>query len=483
MDLFDNQPIIACSSGGMQRAAIALLRLSGFESFSQIKSFFSIEDPVPKRATFCHLLEGTKVIDQVVLTYFKGPNSYTGENLLELGVHGNHLNVQRIVEIFMASDIFRLAHPGEFSYRAWKNNKITLSELEGLDIFLNAPSRGVLDQAAKLMGGELTQVYLNLRERFLELKASVELSLDFLEDVGEVAAQESLKECLENFGDSISALYAKTQGSISGVMAPDIVLTGKPNAGKSSLFNSFLKGSRSIVAPEAGTTRDYVSEYLYFRETQFRLIDTAGVREMTGGVEQEGIVRAIRLVRQAFYKILLIDPRVFRNEDMEVFEGVHFDLILLTHVDIEDRGLPPGLSLGFDYYGKISLKSGPIGPREVEIFSNRGGSIGPDSSGSIEPGGGGPIGPGRGLETIFELVLSKYLNLLKEDQIMVARQRMIIHQSFKKFQEVKKLVGESDIALLSCELNLLGHLIEDLIGVTCVEDVLEKVFSQFCIGK
>ena len=470
--LGDHRPIVACSTGQMQNTAIALIRLSGFKDFSELDGFFSgpigpLSSPPPRTACFCQLMEGGKALDQVLLTYFKAPHSFTGENLLELGVHGNQLNIQRILELFTSSGTFRLAKPGEFTYRALKNKKISLCEVEGLDLFLNAPSKGVLDQAAKLMGGELTLAYLDLRKSFLKLKASVELSMDFLEDVGEKAARESFFLCLEDFSAQLSSLERKTRSPISAITSPDIVLVGRTNAGKSSLFNRFLQESRSIVSSEEGTTRDYISEFISLHDIQFRLIDTAGLRKTEQSVERQGMAKSVQLIQKAFFKILLINPDTFSLKELAPVKDIHFDLILLTHADREGQSRRAGDFPFFcDHYGPISLQTGPIGPGEVEIKS---GPIGP-----LEISRRGP----QKIGSIERLVVGKYLKLLKEDEILIPRQRCLIqgsHSKLKKFQHL--IEQESDMAIISSELNLMGRLVEELIGQTSVDDMLvEGVF-------
>ena len=218
--------------------------------------------------------------------------------------------MERILKLFVSSGCCRLAKPGEFSYRALKNNKMTLPEVEGLDIFLNATSKGVLDQGMKLMGGEMTKAYLDLRSSFCQLRASLELSVDFLEDVGEEAAKKSFNSSLRDFSLKLFKLYRRTLSPLRSITTPEIVLVGKPNTGKSSLFNALLQETRSIVSPEEGTTRDYVSEYVTFQEIQFRLIDTAGIRETSSQIEREGIFKTLDLISHAFFKVLLVNPKL-----------------------------------------------------------------------------------------------------------------------------------------------------------------------------
>ena len=477
--LADGRAIVACSSGSLQNTAIALIRISGFNDFRDVAHFFrnsatgSIGPlPVPeaRKATFCLLVEGERVLDQIVLTYFEAPNSFTGEHLLELGVHGNQVNVQRILDLLISSGPCRLAIPGEFAYRALKNDKISLAEAEGLDLFLNAPSKGVLEQAAKLMGGELSRIYLDLRESFLKLRASVELSLDFLEDVGRERAQENFIFCIQDFAKKLEALHRRIRAPLSAITSPNIVLVGRPNTGKSSLFNRFLQESRSIISPEEGTTRDYISEYVSFQNIQFRLVDTAGVRETMQEVEREGIARSLHLIREAFFKILLIDPYTLDPRELAPFLDIHFDLVLFT---FGDRGQTQKIEIpvGYNYYGYVSLQSGPIGPGEIEL---RSGPIEPLSM-TIQP---------QKLTAIESIVVESYLKLLEGDEILIPRQRVLIDECFSLFKDFQRqMSAEKDMAIVASELNIIGQKIEALLGLTPVDEVLDGVFSRFCIGK
>ena len=473
---FDSRPIVACSTGSAQNSAIALIRLSGFKNWSVVAGYFSgsigpLGEIEPRKAVYCKLVEGEKVTDHIVLTYYKEPHSFTGENVLELGIHGNQINVQRVLELLTQSGELRLAYPGEFTYRALKNDKLSLTEVEGLDLFLNAPSKSVLDQATKLMGGELTQAYISLRESFLKLKASVELALDFLEDVGEKSATGYFDQCRQGFSQKITALKSKVESPLSAILSPDIVLMGKPNTGKSSLFNRLLRETRAIVSPVEGTTRDFISEYISLQGIQFRLIDTAGVRDTGYEIEQEGVARSLKLMEQAFYKVLLINPATFDLSCFDSFRDLHFDLVLATFAD-QQKAIGLGdIPVTYDYYGYISLQSGPIEPVEVVV-----------SSGPIEPLLS-PEGP-RALRQIEQAVVGKYLKLLGHDDILVPRQRVVIKECYQQFESIQQLIKhEEDMAIISSELNILGGKVEELVGLVPVEEVLEGVFARFCIGK
>lgn len=196
---YDESPIIACSSGSNSNVAISVIRISGINSFAVVSKFFSLKGSSvePRKAYFCKLLDLQKtVIDEVVFTYFNAPHSYNGENILELSVHGNKRNVQKIIKIFIDSGVVRASEPGEFTLRALKNGKLNLSQVEGLDMLLNASSDFALDQGMNLLNGELFESFNDLHDKFVKLKASLELGIDFSEDVGE---EQFLSQLNNNF--------------------------------------------------------------------------------------------------------------------------------------------------------------------------------------------------------------------------------------------------------------------------------------------
>ena len=168
MDLLtaDNQPIIACSTGEIGNSAIGIIRLSGFSSIEDILPALNINELKPRYASYCKIIQNQTTLDSIVATYFKAPNTYNGENILELSVHGNQLNIQKILEYFKDSFGFRSALPGEFSYRAYKNQKLNLSQVEGLDVFLGSNSNFALEQGFSLLDGELQKNYNELAEVF-----------------------------------------------------------------------------------------------------------------------------------------------------------------------------------------------------------------------------------------------------------------------------------------------------------------------------
>ena len=482
--LYDNKPIIACSTGTTSNTAIALIRMSGFGSLEELQQFFSFDlgRVRPRYSHLTNVLSSGVVLDNALLVFFPNGSSFTGENVIELSIHGNQLNIQRIIDLFIRNSDFRHAEPGEFSFRALKNKKLSLSQVEGLDLLLNASSNLMLSQGLDVLQGDLHSQYVNLYDSFLKLKATLELAIDFSEDVGEDEVKDLFNKGFDDFFSRVKSLHARTQGNIASLLNPEVVLFGQTNAGKSSLFNILLQHDRSIVSNIAGTTRDYVSEYFFVDGTSYNLIDTAGVRESSDPIEQVGITRALSKVEKSFFKILLINPFEFNPESISVFEKFQFDLLIFTHAKSPDfakklstfdmRSISADFSLMVDMSdGSIgpSVLNGPMGPKIKSMT----GSIGPDlfSSGSIEP-------------VVKHFITKKFQLISDKSPILLERHRHCLNSiyslTFAFSLNIKEL---DDVAIISSEINLIGHHLSELIGIVTPDDVLNSIFANFCIGK
>jgi tRNA modification GTPase len=529
----DESPIIACSTGTSSNTAIAVIRLSGFKKLLDLQPFFSfnLSKTKSRYSHLSNLISEDAVLDNVLLVFFPEGSSYTGENVLELSVHGNVLNVQRIINLFKKSAGFRDAAAGEFTYRALKNKKLSLSQVEGLDMLLNASSNLMLSQGLDILQGELHAQYLALYDSFLKLKAAVEISIDFSEDVGEEETKKLFDESFKRFSDLLDSLHVRTQGDVSSLLSPEVVLVGQTNAGKSSLFNLLVKQSRSIVSNIAGTTRDYISEVIHIDGTNYKLVDTAGIRESQDVIENIGIDRAFEILNRAFFKILIINPFETNPDYLEKLSGVSFDLLILSHADKSNFSLEISklnlknihakfaVSASFESgsiepliakTGSIEpliMKSGPIeplitkaGPIEpqikkagpIEPLIKNAGPIEPliENAGPIEPliENAGPIEPVSETAPIEPFVKNqvalKFKELSANQPILLDRHRLVINKlCLKRCEFSSKINGISDVAILSSEVNLFAQYLSELIGIVSPDDVLNSIFSNFCIGK
>ena len=467
MNFFCNTgPIIACSTGVQSSCAIAVIRLSGFKTIEALRKFFLYSGPIePNYAYVTKIINpvDNKILDEIVMTYFKSPKSYTGENLLELSVHGNPLNVERILKLFCDADRFSLAQPGEFTYRAMRNKKLTLSQIEGLDLLLNASSEFALTQGLQVLDGELRKVFFSLREKFIKFRASFEILIDFSEDVGEEEAKSQMIQAFKESLEIAKSLSLRC-GHQDGLQTPKICLVGPTNAGKSTLFNAILGKNRSIVSEKEGTTRDYISETLFYKGVSYKFVDTAGFRHKASeAIEREGINRAKDLLQESFFKILVINPMEKIHIPEENFlKNLHFELLILTHADKYSHN-----NFLKEYKSflniKFSLSTGMKPSTGIEVF----GSIGPDIR-----------------DLILEAVHNKFMELVSKNPLLIKRQRLLIEKIYKDLLNFERqLYSLKDVGILSSEIRIVENTISELVGIISPSDVLDSVFSNFCIGK
>lgn len=496
MNFLDSEDlIIACSTSNTSNAAISVIRLSGFANLDFLNDCFTTKVKKPRFAYYGSLVNGYKKLDDIVLTFFEGPNSYNGENILELGVHGNILNVKNIISYFIKNKNFRHAYPGEFSYRALRNNKLNLSQIEGLDLLLNANSNYALEQGNSLMSGELKEAYKLLYDSFLNHKSSVELSIDFFEDLGEEQSNKQLKDSFNLFFKVFQSLHSKVSSNSQNLLKPDICLLGKPNSGKSSLFNSLLHSDRAIVSSIEGTTRDFIKENFLFNNILYSLVDTAGIRSTTDEIEAVGIEKALQIFDKSFYKILLIDPRNFESLKLNL---KCIDAFIFTHIDLlKDDKLVSKIQkiILENIYGSIgactrsgsiepnNINSGPVNPQL--LFAGPEGAV--KTNGPIEPifislnANNPDIGV---IKQLQDSISHKYQVISSDNPIIIDRHIDVINKIndlLITYREI--LFTEKDISIVSSELNIVGHCISELIGIIRPEEVLNNIFDNFCIGK
>jgi len=479
--------IIACSTASNVKSAIGIIRISGNFDLLILQPLFSanLRNVIERNVFHSRLLDKDLVLDDALCTFFQNPKSYTGENVLELSVHGNPINISKIINVFVDRFGFRLAKPGEFTQRALFNKKLNLCQVEGLDLLLNANSGLVFNNGLRSLLSELSDQYRLLYEYYNQVRTDLEILIDFSEDIGE-------ENSLKNFENNFIKLHAHVENlrhkcvfSPDALLNPKISLFGPVNAGKSSLFNQLIGSKRSIVSSMEGTTRDFISENLNFEQANFQLIDTAGLRDTPGDiVEAEGIKRTKEILVKSFFKILVISKEQYFSEVYREFYSIA-DLIVISHCDLDlDSNKKIEISgkkyllIGFGSIGPQGQNSGSIGPQNQ--FS---GPIGPiDNSFNFYGGSIGPIS--LDITTcILKIVSSRLAQVFANNPILINRQVDVITSIYADISEIKNIYKTGDVGLISNEINNIGSLIKELIGIVPSEDILNNIFDNFCIGK
>lgn len=321
---------IAAISTPPGEGAVALIRISGPGARPILGKIFRPEIPAPRRAACGRIHENGATVDQVLVTVFEAPASYTGEDMVEIGCHGGILLAAHILEIVLRQGA-RAADPGEFTQRAFLNGKMDLTRAEAVMDLIRARTPLALRAAAEQLQGRLGAEVSGIRADVLETVAHLEAWIDFPEEGIDPATGELL---LEKISACISRIECLLSTAESGRVLREgvrVAIVGRPNAGKSSLLNRLLGMERAIVSPVPGTTRDTIEESACLRGILFRLTDTAGLRETQDPVEREGVDRARRTIEQADLVLHILDASAEFDEpglrEREILVANKIDLI------------------------------------------------------------------------------------------------------------------------------------------------------------
>ncbi|RUM32438.1 MAG: tRNA uridine-5-carboxymethylaminomethyl(34) synthesis GTPase MnmE [Aquifex sp.] len=446
------EPIVAIATP-YGEGAIGIIRLSGKNVLDIVKKFFKTKSQIkPRYAHFGKLYdEKGEELDEGILIYYKAPNSYTGEDLVELNLHGNPRILKRALEVFLKAGV-RLAEPGEFTKRAFLNGKLDLTQAEAVAELISAKTELARKVALKQLQGELSRYIRPLRESLLELLAYIEADIEFAEEDIPTLTKEQVLEMVDRVIQGIRELLktAKTGKFIrEGIK---LAIVGRPNVGKSSLFNALLKEERAIVTDIAGTTRDYIEETLQIKEIPVKLIDTAGIRETEDVVERIGVERSKQKIAEADLILFVIDASSkITDEDLKIYEEIKNKehIIVVNKIDL---GIKADLEI---FKGKNIIKVSAL--------------------------------KGEGLENLSEEILKKvgvqldesvniYVSVRHETLLKKARE---VLEKFKEEYKIREISPE--IAML--DLREAADYLGEILGEVTTEDVLGKIFSTFCIGK
>jgi tRNA modification GTPase len=426
-------------------AALAIIRLSGPQSRAIIDQLLPKIDWAPGKAIYHTLQYKGEILDDAVLTYWQAPHSYTGEDTVEISCHGNPHIVENILRACLELGA-RTARPGEFTQRAYLNDKLSLTQAEGLLDLLYAPTERALASARAMKEGKLGRALEAVRTELIDLLSHLEASLDFAEEGIEPKVGPEFAARIELVRVQIGKLLRTAPlGRIlqEGALT---VIVGEPNVGKSSLLNALLREDRAIVAPTPGTTRDWIEAPCNVRGLPLRLVDTAGQRDSTDPVEIEGNRRARALLPKAQLLLHVVEAhQPYHATKIELPEKIPY-LLIANKSDLGRHSSLPAQTIF------LSVQSGEgLGDLETQIESALLADMG-DESGTV-------------------LTIN-------------ARQNSTLQRAAESLDRALAALRHSTgLEIVSIELRDALHDLAEVIGETDNEDILTRLFQNFCIGK
>ncbi len=436
------------------RSGIGVIRLSGANSLDIVRKLTRDENfsPKPRVAALkkIHDLETADVIDEAVITYFQSPQSFTGEDVIEISGHGSPVILRQIIDFCLKLDA-RMADAGEFSLRALSNGRMNLSQAEAIRDLIDAQSVAAARQSVRQLRGELSNQLQPLKDDLLDIIVVLESSLEFVEDDLPDFQAQSISGKLLEISNRLEKMAATFQAGKLLREGLRVALIGRPNVGKSSLFNALLGHERAIVTPIAGTTRDQLHERFTINNIPISLIDTAGLRETADTVESIGVERSKQTMADADLVVILLDgSEDLTAEDREIFRQAEnlSRLIAVNKSDLEQS------KIKFDGDEKV-----------LHISAKTGEGLNDLQKAIIEPFAAQDVG-NQG----FLISDARHNDLLRRSILEVETSCRLIDE--RRSEEIV-LIG------LHNAMRFLG----EITGETTTEDMLTRIFSTFCIGK
>lgn len=456
MSIADHTDTIVALATPQGVGAISVIRLSGTDAIAITQSVFKGKDLTQQPSHTIHfgtIHDDDRIIDEVLVSVFIAPRSFTTENAIEISCHGSAVIVKEIIKVLLKKGA-RLATPGEFTKRAFLHGRFDLAQAEAVADLINAETDNARQAALNQMRGGFSKEINRLREELIHFASLIELELDFGEEDVEFAKRSDLKKLIYQIQGYLTSLIKSfDQGNVIKNGVPTVI-AGKPNAGKSTLLNVLLNEEKAIVSDIAGTTRDSIEDEIVLGGINFRFIDTAGLRETTDVIEAMGVARTRDKMKQASLIIYLVD---------------------LTHTTLEeiDLEIKALTDLGIPHI-KVGNKLDKADPGLVGQLTKKGFTF-------ISAKNGDQI------EELKENILSLFeVEHVKTGDVMVTNLRhyqnlLQTNESLTRVLEGMDTSVTGDFLAMDIRQSL--HYLGEITGSITTEDLLENIFSKFCIGK
>jgi tRNA modification GTPase len=458
-----NNDTIAAVSTPFGKAGIGIIRLSGSKAeaiakriFNPVKSAQALES---HRLYLGRLIDPSsgQMIDEVLLSFMRAPNTYTREDIIEINSHSGQILLSKILQIILDQGA-RLARPGEFTFRAFSNGRIDLTQAEAVIDLINSGSEQGLLLASRQIKGELRDAVAGLRGKLIDVLARIEAAIDFPEDEPGLLPKEDTamlieREILEPV-EKIIAAYSRRKMWMEGI---NTVIAGRVNAGKSSLLNRLLNEERSIVTDVPGTTRDIIESTIHIKGIPFRVMDTAGIREGKGRIERLGILRSEQKLKEADLALIVIDQsRPLNKDDYRILSSTDSEknIIVINKIDLPSR---------LDETGFKRLIEGRVAVRISSLT-------------------------GEGINNLLNAIPDKVIEIDPDSASLSPapnlRHKIALTEASTHFKNaVDNIRMGSPLDIVAVDIREGSDALAEITGETTNEDIYEKIFSEFCLGK
>lgn len=453
---------IAAIGTALSNSGISIIRISGKDSLNIIRKIFVSNSKImPNNIIYGKIVENGKVVDTVLVSYFKNPKSYTGEDVCEINCHGGVQITREILQLVLANGA-RLAEPGEFSKRAFLNGKMDLTKAEAVINLINSKNTTQARIAANNLEGDLYKKIKEVREELIELMAHIEVSVDYPEyDYDEVENDNVISLLNKKIIEINNILSTYEQGKYikDGV---NVVILGKPNVGKSSLLNTLSRSQKAIVTEIPGTTRDVIEERINIGNIILNLSDTAGIRKTDDFVEKIGVKRSIEKIDEADLVIYLLNVESdIDDEDKEILSKIQNKGIkLITVINKIDKEQKLKFDTILDELKQFGIneviKMSVLNNEGIDELKNK-------------------------IEEIFN---TNDLDFENELIITNERHRDLLNKSKEYLEIAKKEIEDNEpIDIVSIVIKNATNSLGEIIGADVNQDIVNKIFEKFCLGK
>lgn len=455
--MFDTIAAISTPRG---EGGIGIVRLSGDESLGILSKIFKpkskkdVKEIKSYTINYGHIYDGEELIDEVLVSVMKAPNTYTREDIVEINCHGGYLITQKVLELVLKNGA-KIAEPGEFTRRAFLNGRLDLTQAEAVIDLIHGKTDKSISLSLNNLRGDLRDQINHLKKILLDVAAHVNVVLDYPEEGVDEPIPEHLIIELHNVKDTITKLvesYDKGKMIKEGIKT---AIVGKPNVGKSSLLNSILREERAIVTSIAGTTRDTIEEIINIKGIPLIMVDTAGIRKTQDEVENIGVQKSKKMLKEADLVLFVLDSsRDFSDEDREIYDSIESEKVIgiLNKIDMEKK---------LDITNLTKVK------KWIEISALE--NIGIDT-----------------LENeIYNFILSENIEDSSEKLIITnIRHKSALEKTKKSIENIFETIDMGyPMDLIAVDLNDALDSLSEVTGEISSEDLLDHIFSNFCVGK